>query len=219
MPTPTLESDIVSEAPSVSAQLRQATASEHKQVETRSFVSDLMGGQLGLDAYAIYLAQLARVYLALEERAPDGDATSPLYSPALCRSSSIHADLVALGHPEWQDTVPCLPATIRYAMHLRNLGDNAALRHLAHHYTRYLGDLSGGQVIAAMLRRHYGASDSQLTFFAFDAIDNLVQFKRAYREALDGLVLSADELEILTSEAQLAFGLNSAVFDDLNGLR
>jgi heme oxygenase len=219
MTTPTIESDLLAETPSISAQLRQATASEHKQAESRSFISDLMGGSLDLDAYATYLAQLARIYLALEERAPDGDVTSPLYSTALHRASSIHADLVALGHPEWQETLPCLPATIRYAIHLRNLGDQAELRHLAHHYTRYLGDLSGGQVIAAMLRRHYGATDSQLTFFAFDDIENLVHFKREYREALDGLVLSSDEVGLLTSEAQLAFGLNAAVFDDLNGLR
>jgi heme oxygenase (biliverdin-producing, ferredoxin) len=62
--------------------------------------------------------------------------------------------------------------------------------YVAHHYTRYLGDLSGGQVIGAMIERHYGATPEQLTFFSFEGIEKPVPYKREYRTALDALELT-----------------------------
>ncbi|AMB58042.1 hypothetical protein AWU67_03260 [Microterricola viridarii] len=87
---------------------------------------------------------------------------------------------------------------------------------MAHHYTRYLGDLSGGQAISRLVARHYAATDEQLAFYRFDGIENHVHFKREYREQLDALPLSDEESAAVVDEALAAFEFNGALFDELH---
>jgi len=90
------------------------------------------------------------------------------------------------------------------------------VRYLAHHYTRYLGDLSGGQAIAALVTRHYGATPDQLGFYRFDvAGDGVVGIKRRYREAMNELALSPDEVGVLIDEVRVSFRMNGAIFEAL----
>jgi len=194
--------------------LRTATADQHQRAETRPFIADLMGGALSLTDYVDYVAQFAYIYEALESRDGSGDP-APLGDPRLARFASIESDLVALGAPDWRATHPALPATAAYAARLRELAAGHLPEYLAHHYTRYLGDLSGGQVIGAMIARHYGATEDQLAFFRFDDIEKPVPYKRAYREALDALELTDAQRAAVVAEARAAFDYNAAVFDEL----
>ena len=89
------------------------------------------------------------------------------------------------------------------------------MRCLAHHYTRYLGALSGGQAIASLVGRHYGAAPEQLGFYRFDAINNIVQYKRAYRDRLNAMSFAQTEVDTLVAEVDAAFTYNGAVFDGL----
>jgi heme oxygenase len=201
--------------PGVAALLREATAEQHRTAESRPFMTALLGGELDLAAYALYLAQFARLYAALESRELVASDPAVLQDRRLDRAAAIEADLAALGAPDWRDAFPALPATIVYEERLRDLARTDPLRLVAHHYTRYLGDLSGGQVMATMLRRHYGATEEQLSFFRFDDLGPLVPYKRGYRDALDALDLTAGERDVLVAEARAAFDANTAVFDDL----
>lgn len=214
-----MDTTIASDAPvapsGVAALLREATAEQHRTAESRPFMTALLGGELDLPAYALYLAQFARLYAALESRETVASDPAVLQDRRLDRTSAIEADLAALGAPDWRDAFPALPATIAYDQHLRDLAGRDPLRLVAHHYTRYLGDLSGGQVMATMLRRHYGATEDQLSFFRFDELGPLVPYKRGYRDALDALDLTAGERDALVAEARAAFDANTAVFDDL----
>jgi len=194
--------------------LRSATADQHQRAETRPFIADLMGGALSLADYVDYVAQFAHVYEALEARDISRDP-APLDDPRLARLASIESDLAAFGVPDWRETHPALPATAAYVARLRELADGPVAEYLAHHYTRYLGDLSGGQVIGAMISRHYGATDDQLAFFRFDGIEKPVPYKRAYRDALDALELTDEERDAAVAEARAAFDYNAAVFDEL----
>ena len=198
----------------VAALVRAASADDHRAAETRGFITALMGGELSLDEYTRYLAQLAWVYDALEERGSrPGDPA--VFDPALARMAAIDADLAALGASDWREAHPPLPATADYAAHLRSIADDD-VRYLAHHYTRYLGDLSGGQAIAALVARHYGATPEQLGFYRFEvADDGVVRYKRGYREAMNALALSPDEVDVLVAEVRTSFRMNSAVFEAL----
>lgn len=198
----------------VAALVRAASADDHRAAETRGFITELMGGELSLDEYTRYLAQLAWVYEALEERGsrPDDPA---VFDPALARMDAIDADLAALGASDWREAHPPLPATAAYAAHLRAIADDD-VRYLAHHYTRYLGDLSGGQAIAALVARHYGATPDQLGFYRFDVADGgVVGCKRRYREAMNALALSSGEVDVLIAEVRTSFRMNSAIFEAL----
>lgn len=202
-------------APGVAALLREATEAQHRTAESRPFMTALMGGELDLAAYALYLAQFARIYAALESRATVPSDPSMLQDRRLDRAAAIDADLAALGAHDWRESIPAVPATIVYEEHLRAIARTEPIRLVAHHYTRYLGDLSGGQVMATMLRRHYGATEEQLSFFRFDELGALVPYKRGYRDALDALDLTDAERDALVAEARSAFDANTAVFDDL----
>lgn len=200
---------------SIAVQMREASAQDHKNAESMRFVTELMGGALSEKEYADYLNQLAFVYQALEAKLQDVDALP--FASSLLRFESIKNDLLALGLDQWETTAQ-LPATNKYVARLLELGDHLDVRLVAHHYTRYLGDLSGGQAIGALVRRHYGLTEEQTTFYKFEQIENIVRFKEEYRAALDQQELSDSELAELLSEVQLAFRLNQELFAELGEL-
>lgn len=200
----------------VAALVREASADDHRAAETRGFITALMGGELSLAEYTRYLAQLAWVYDALEERGTrDGDPA--VFDPALARMAAIDADLASLGASDWRTSHPPLPATAVYAAHLREI-QRDDVRHLAHHYTRYLGDLSGGQAIAKLVARHYSATPEQLAFYRFEVAERSAErYKRRYREAMNDLALSPEQIEVLIDEVRASFRLNGAIFEELAG--
>ena len=205
--------------PALSLHLRQATMAEHKSAESSPFIVGLMGGSLRLSDYTRYLVNMAWLYQALEEQVLQGEAlpgSEALWDPRLNRVESITSDLENLGVSDWSHTTKPSGAMTSYIEHLKSLGGRSDPRLIAHHYTRYLGDLSGGQAIAALVARHYQATPEQLSFYRFEKIDNLVSFKQAYREALDGVSLTESEHDTVITEAKLAFVRNQNVFADLD---
>lgn len=206
---------VTQEETGIAARLREATAPEHRDTETRGFITRLMGGELDLAAYTAYLAQYAYVYRALEARSPQPGDPEFLTDPGLIRLPSIESDLANLGAADWQQTHPALPATAEYVAHLDGIDAADLPRYVAHHYTRYLGDLSGGQAIAALVARHYSAAENQLAFYRFETIDSPVRYKRAYREGLDALPFTEEESQVLFAEAKRAFVFNGAIFEAL----
>ncbi len=197
------------------ARLRTETHDQHRSTESSTFIVQLMKGELTLSDYTRYLAQMAWVYEALESRTPS-DTEFSIYDSRLDRLASIESDLVALGATNWRTSHPALPSTQRYTERLRELATTHDPRFVAHHYTRYLGDLSGGQAISRLVARHYDATEDQLSFYRFDDIENHVHFKRHYREQLDALPLTEEESTAVVAEAIAAFEYNGALFSELN---
>lgn len=202
---------------SLADHLRASSSGQHRDTENRSFITDLMSGALSIEDYTRYLAQYAWVYEALEQLVDRVSQVTPLdlFDRNLDRFPVMEADLAALGVQDWRREHPPLPATADYLAHLHSLADAEGVRCLAHHYTRYLGDLSGGQAIAALVGRHYGATPQQLGFYSFDAIDSVVRYKRGYRDRLNALSLTPTEVDTLVAEVDAAFTFNGAVFDGL----
>lgn len=126
----------------------------------------------------------------------------------------IEKDLTFLVGADWAERITLHPATERYVARLRTVGASLPA-YAAHAYTRYLGDLSGGQIIKRMLERHYGLSGDGLAFYTFVEIPKSKPFKDVYRERLDGLVLTPEQLDETVAEAKHAFRLNSDLFADL----
>ena len=208
----------------VAALIRAASADDHRATESRGFITRLMGGELSLADYTRYLAQFGWIYAALESRADsgaDGSDSPEVFDPRLRRLARIESDLDALGAADWRTRYPALPATAAYARHLRDLIESDddldhTVRYLAHQYARYLGDLSGGQAIAALVARHYGATAVQLSFYDFSELGSVVHAKREYRDRMNELALDSAAVDALTAEVRMAFAYNGAVFDELN---
>jgi heme oxygenase len=188
--------------------------------ETSSFMSDLLGGRLGVAAYARYTEQLWFVYEALESaagRLAADPVAGPFVRSELLRLPALERDLAHLRGPRWRSRASALPATEAYADRVRECAERWPGGYVAHHYTRYLGDLSGGQIIRDRAEKTWGFArkGDGVRFYVFEDIANPAAFKRSYREHLDAV--DADELERqrIVAECKRAFALNTAVFEAL----
>ncbi|MFE5188152.1 heme oxygenase (biliverdin-producing) [Streptomyces sp. NPDC056628] len=205
---------------SFSTVIRTASQEQHTEAETSTFMSDLLGGHLGVDAYARYTEQLWFVYEALETGA-DGLAADPVAGPfvrpELFRLQALEQDLAHLRGPEWRSGLTALPATRAYADRVRSCVREWPGGYLAHHYTRYLGDLSGGQIIRDRAERTWGFArkGDGVRFYVFEGITNPAAFKREYRALLDGVPADDLEKQRIVAECKKAFALNTAMFQAL----
>jgi heme oxygenase len=148
----------------------------------------------------------------------DPELVSAFADPALTRAAALEADLAHLYGPDWESTITVLDSTRAYTDRLRDLAATSPTHFIAHHYVRYLGDLSGGQMIGRTLSKHYGLGEAGTSFYRFDRIPDPRAYKIAYRERLDALNLTEDQATTLIDEAQLAFRFNAAVFVELGAL-
>jgi heme oxygenase len=82
---------------------------------------------------------------------------------------------------------------------------------IAHAYTRYFGDLSGGQILKRLLGRTLGLRPQELSFFEFPEIDDAEEFKQRYRRAIDDSGALINDVGAVAAEAVAAFELNIAV--------
>ncbi len=203
-----------------SALIRGATQEAHARAEESAFMADLLGGHLGLEAFARYTEQLYFVYEALEEgagRLAVDPVARPFLRPGLARLSALACDLTHVRGPRWRESAEPLAATAAYADRVREVAAHWPAGYVAHHYTRYLGDLSGGQVIRSIAERTWGFAPKGdgVRFYVFDAIGSPAAFKREYRRALDALAADAAERERVVEECRTAFVMNTAVFAEL----
>ena len=206
--------------PPLSLRLREGTKDSHRLAETTPFIRAFFAGRLTQSVYANFLAQLRHVYTALESHLEQHRAhpvVGPLYLPALHRVAALDADLAHYDPAGEFAAQPPHPATARYVGRLAEAAEHQPAHLVAHHYTRYLGDLSGGQalkrVVAKMFPHPTGAG---LAFYDFPAISNHTEFKDAYRARLDALPLDEAAGAALVAEANHAFDLNRGVFAGLH---
>ncbi|MBK3630461.1 biliverdin-producing heme oxygenase [Streptomyces asoensis] len=205
---------------SFSTVIRTASHEQHVEAETSTFMSDLLGGRLGVDAYARYTEQLWFVYEALEAgaaRLAADPVAGPFVRPELFRLPALERDLAHLRGAGWRSGLSALPATEAYAARVRECAERWPAGYVAHHYTRYLGDLSGGQIIRDRAERTWGFArkGDGVRFYVFEEIANPAAFKRGYRELLDGVRADDLEKQRIVSECRRAFALNTAVFGAL----
>ncbi|WP_406426721.1 heme oxygenase (biliverdin-producing) [Streptomyces sp. NBC_01589] len=200
--------------------IRTASHEQHTEAETSTFMSDLLDGRLGVVAYTRYTEQLWFVYRALEEGAEalrTDPVAGPFIQPELMRTAELERDLAHLRGADWRRGLEPLPATAAYADRVTECARTWSAGYVAHHYTRYLGDLSGGQIIRDRAERTWGFArkGDGVRFYVFEEIANPASFKRGYRELLDAV--DADELEKMriVDECRRAFALNTAVFREL----
>jgi heme oxygenase len=200
--------------------IRTASQDRHSEAENASFMGDLLTGRLGVDAYARYTQQLWFVYRALEDatHALAGDPVAgPFLRPELHRVAELERDLDHLYGAEWRSRATALPATRTYAARIAETAATWPGGYVAHHYTRYLGDLSGGQVIRGIAERTWGFArkGDGVRFYVFERIGNPAAFKGEYRALLDALPVDDLEKQRVIEECRSAFALNGRVFSEL----
>lgn len=185
--------------------VKEASKDVHLAAERSPFMVALMKGDLPSEAYFDYIGQLAPIYEAIEK----WNGTLPFFDRRLDRFERIIADL------EYVGTRIVCDETIEYVKHIKKIiKSKDEVRLTAHHYVRYLGDLSGGQAIGALVARNLSIPPNFLSFYDFDDIGDRVRYKETYRTNLDTVIDPKDHDRFI-QEVILAFEYNKKIFDAL----
>jgi heme oxygenase len=201
-------------AAGLAAALRERTRALHVQAERSGIVREILRGRASRHGYALLLRNLLPAYRELErglERHRHAPGVRAAARPVLYRAPALAADLAALCGPAWSRSLPLLPAGERYADRVAAAGSRDGARLIGHAYARYLGDLSGGQILRRLLGRSLGLGPGCLAFYDFPDIPDPEGFKAGYRAALDRAALEIVDVDGVVEEAAAAFRLNIEV--------
>jgi heme oxygenase len=206
----------------LSAQLRQGTQKSHTLSENTAYMKCFLKGIVEKEPFRKLVANLYYVYRTLEagfEQHKDHPILGKIYFPQLNRTAHLEKDLAFYYGDNWNCQIAPLPAGKAYCDRLQDLANNNPVLLIAHAYTRYMGDLSGGQSLKNIIRSALELPDNQGTdFYVFDELatpDARRAFKDTYRQALDSLPLDNDTIKAIIAEANYAFELNRDVMHEL----
>jgi heme oxygenase (biliverdin-producing, ferredoxin) len=205
----------------LSGRLRAATGVLHRQAEGTPFMAALVAGRLNAKAYCLMLRNLEPIYGALEDglqRHATHAAVAPVVLPALFRTATLRDDLHALHGDTWSGDLPLVPECQLYIARLRTIAADAPALLVAHAYVRYLGDLSGGQMLKHIVARSLGLAPQArgTAFYDFGGPDGQVAALAGRLRA--GLDLSGQALpddDAVVQEAVDAFGMHCVLFAEL----
>jgi len=203
----------------LSLALREGTLELHRQLEHSAFMQTLLRGQMDRARYCALLRNLHAIYAALED-ALRRQGAHPWLAVARCaglsRTSALALDLAMLHGDLWRSDLELQPAARNYVRHVQHLEHAAPGRLLAHAYVRYLGDLSGGQILRRIVRASLALDGPGGTaFYSFGSPEQAAALARQFRHGLDALDLDASGVDVLVDEAAEAFALHGPLFEQL----
>ncbi len=211
----------LSEPLNLAESLKAETKHLHTALERGPLMHSLLRGQMARTPYCALLRNLHAVYDALEpalRRHATHPAVAAVHSPALFRSQSLADDLTELHGAAWQHEIALAPAGSRYVRHLQELAAARPALLVAHAYVRYLGDLSGGQMLRRIVAGALALADGRGTrFYDFGAPAEVTAHVQAFRAGLAQLGHDAEQATAIVAEAVLAFRLHQELFDELAG--
>lgn len=204
--------------------LAEGTKESHDKAENCQFVKDFLRGRIKRELFKRGTVALYYVYSALEEeieRNREHPQFQPIYFPVeLHRREALLRDLEYFYGEDWESQVSLSPGTKPYVDRIHQVGQEDPVLLVAHSYTRYMGDLSGGQILKKVAQRalKLPSSGEGLQFYQFEGIHNARAFKQLYRCRMNELELDAETTERIIAESNLAFKFNMGVFNELEEL-
>ena len=203
----------------LSERLRAGTKDLHTAAERAGIMPALLSGDLALNRYCALLRNLHALYAAMElalTRHATHVEVAPVFFPALFRQASLADDLTALHGPGWLERFSLKPATQAYIARLQDLGTAQPALLVAHAYVRYLGDLSGSQMLRPIVARSYGlTTEAGSRFYGFGDSAAVQVHLHAFRAGLAALAASPERIDALVAEARSAFGRHVDLFNEL----
>ena len=205
----------------LASELKTGTKRSHTAAENTKFVGSFLRGVISEENYRTLIKDFYFVYSALEEemeRLDDDEFLKPIHFKELNRLNALKMDLRYYYGPNWMMEIKPSEACIQYTERIHEVADKDPYLLVGHHYTRYLGDLSGGQILKGIAEKALDLPKNEgLHFYDFPKIDDKKEFKTKYRAALDGLTTDSSKINDIIAEANYAFRLNMYMFDELSG--
>ena len=206
----------------LSTRLKEGTKKSHNAAENTKFVAGFLKGVLNPEEYRKLITDFYYVYETMEQRIEE--TKDPLASvlkqwgAKLYRTAFLNRDLRYYYGPMYRDMLTPSEACNTYCYRLNEIAEKDPYLLIAHHYTRYIGDLSGGQILKGIAKKALNPPEGEgLHFYDFPMIDDAKAFKTDYRAVLDGLEVNEHQVNTLITEANYAFRLNMYIFDELQG--
>ena len=205
---------------SLALALKEGTKESHSAAENTKFVASFLRGVVDYEEYRKLLTNFYYVYDTMEQRIRETEdpMVQAIKSEDLERKEAIERDLEYYYGPDWKEKQEPSEACNKYCHRLNEVAEKDPYLLIAHHYTRYIGDLSGGKILkeiaARVLKPPVGKG---LDFYEFPSIPNAKEFKNNYRSVLDNLDCDEQQINALITEANYAFRLNMYMFEEIQG--
>tara|TARA_B100001996_G_C18562867_1_gene555308 strand:- start:70 stop:744 length:675 start_codon:yes stop_codon:yes gene_type:complete len=200
--------------------LKEGTKESHSAAENTKFVAGFLRGVLDPEQYRQLLTNFYYVYQTMEDliRNSTDPVVKKIHYTELERVNNLERDLRYFYGPNWRSLQIPSEACNQYCYRLNQVAEETPYLLIAHHYTRYIGDLSGGQILRGIAQKALTPpGDEGLWFYDFPNISDTKGFKESYRTTLDSLGLDESQINALIAEANHAFKLNMYMFDELKG--
>lgn len=205
----------------LATKLRVGTKKAHTMAENVGFVKCFLKGVVEKTSYRKLVANFYFIYSVMEEEM-EKHSNHPIVSkinfPQLHRKHSLEQDLSYYFGANWREQIQLSTAGEAYVQRIREISEKQPELLIAHSYTRYLGDLSGGQILKGIAETAMNITDGRgVEFYEFPDIPDEKAFKAKYRQTLDELPIEVAMQERIVDEANAAFGMNMKMFQELEG--
>jgi heme oxygenase (biliverdin-producing, ferredoxin) len=204
--------------PDLGTLLRASTRELHRAVEQAGIMRHLLAGDVDLSGYCRLLRNLHAIYEQLEPALARHAAAGPVgrvHLPGLARAAALEADLATLQGHEWRRDIPLAATAAAYVERLRQLDESDPAMLVAHSYVRYLGDLSGGQVLCRIVTAALDLREGSGTCFYLFGPPGAAALAARYRQGLAGIRLGETATARVVDEAREAFRRHRALFEEL----
>ena len=205
-----------------SKEIKEGTKKSHSAAENTKFVASFLKGVLDPEEYRKLITNFWYVYETMEERLQE--TNDPFvneikkWNVLLFRTAFIQRDLRYYYGPMWREKQIPTEACNKYCHRINEIAEKDPYLLIAHHYTRYIGDLSGGQILKGIAKKALNPPEGEgLHFYDFPRIEDAKAFKTEYTSTLDNLDLTREQKDALVEEANYAFKLNMDMFNEMKG--
>uniref|UniRef100_A0A671L1D9 Heme oxygenase 2a n=1 Tax=Sinocyclocheilus anshuiensis TaxID=1608454 RepID=A0A671L1D9_9TELE len=190
--------------------LTAGTKESHDKAENSPFVKDFLRRRIKREPFKVSLVFM--------------DSCSLIKEPIVKRSRrtrttpyALAKDLEYLYGEDWESKISCFAATQPYVDRIHEVGRDDPVLLVAHAWTHYMGDLSGGQILKKVAQRalKLPPTGEGVNFYHFEGIHNPTAFKRLYRSRMNELDVVAETKKKLLDKANLALKYNLDVFTEL----
>ncbi|MBV6621965.1 MAG: heme oxygenase (biliverdin-producing) [Rivularia sp. (in: Bacteria)] len=199
--------------------LRSGTQQSHAATEQIGFMKCFVKGLVDRNCFAKFLSNLYFVYSELEaalESNRNHSCVGIIYFPELNREANLEKDLEFYYGADWQNQLQLLEAAHNYITRIREVSQKQPELLIAHAYTRYMGDLSGGQMLQKVVQKTLNLEGYQGTsFYNFEQIPDKTAFKNKYRQALDKVPVDDTTADKIVAEANHSFSFNMQIAKEL----
>ena len=207
----------------LAGQLREGTKKSHTMAENTGFVACFLKGVVEKTSYRKLLSDLYFVYQAMEAEidrlvTEEHPVIKHIGFRELFRQKSLENDLYFYYGANWKKEISISASAKIYVQRIHYVAKESPELLVGHHYTRYIGDLSGGQILKKIAKKALNLNDSDgLNFYEFDLIDDEKKFKQSYSSTLNQLPINQAIADQIIEEANKAFTYNMEMFKELEG--